>query len=130
MPVRIDGIERTIQFVEEVGTSVVLGTAIEAASLMKELTPVLTGYAMNSWIVTPDKDDVGMVGANTDVVGTGLFAQFGLGQTIYINNGAEYIVPLEYGHSAQAPQGMVAVTLPVVPELAKDQLDDFLKARG
>jgi hypothetical protein len=33
------------------------------------------------------------------------------GQTAYIVNNLPYAVPLEYGHSKQAPQGMVRVTL-------------------
>jgi hypothetical protein len=33
------------------------------------------------------------------------------GQTAYIVNNLPYAIPLEYGHSTQAPQGMVRVTL-------------------
>ncbi|MDH4432935.1 hypothetical protein QEP21_21635, partial [Pseudomonas shirazica] len=34
-----------------------------------------------------------------------------IGQTAYIVNNLIYAVPLEYGHSTQAPKGMVRVTL-------------------
>ncbi len=34
-----------------------------------------------------------------------------IGQTAYIVNNLPYAVPLEYGHSTQAPRGMVRVTL-------------------
>ena len=34
-----------------------------------------------------------------------------IGQTVYIVNNLPYSVPLEYGHSTQAPSGMVRVTL-------------------
>lgn len=34
-----------------------------------------------------------------------------IGQTAYIVNNLPYAVPLEYGHSSQAPSGMVRVTL-------------------
>ncbi|WP_342649092.1 hypothetical protein [Pseudomonas sp. REB1044] len=34
-----------------------------------------------------------------------------IGQTAYIVNNLPYAVPLEYGHSTQAPSGMVRVTL-------------------
>ena len=32
-------------------------------------------------------------------------------KVIYISNNLDYIVPLEYGHSGQAPQGMAAIAL-------------------
>lgn len=34
-----------------------------------------------------------------------------IGQTAYIVNNLSYAIPLEYGHSTQAPRGMVRVTL-------------------
>ena len=34
-----------------------------------------------------------------------------IGQTAYIVNNLSYAIPLEYGHSTQAPAGMVRVTL-------------------
>ncbi|MBM1191530.1 hypothetical protein [Pseudomonas weihenstephanensis] len=37
--------------------------------------------------------------------------QFNAGETAYITNSLPYAVPLEYGHSTQAPSGMVRITL-------------------
>ncbi|MNJ81742.1 hypothetical protein D3C77_807050 [compost metagenome] len=34
-----------------------------------------------------------------------------IGQTAFIVNNLPYAIPLEYGHSSQAPAGMVRVTL-------------------
>ena len=34
-----------------------------------------------------------------------------LGDTAYLVNNLPYAVPLEYGHSSQAPAGMVRVTI-------------------
>jgi nitroimidazol reductase NimA-like FMN-containing flavoprotein (pyridoxamine 5'-phosphate oxidase superfamily) len=34
-----------------------------------------------------------------------------IGQTAYLVNNLPYAVPLEYGHSKQAPGGMVRITL-------------------
>ncbi|MCY7264297.1 hypothetical protein [Pseudomonas protegens] len=39
------------------------------------------------------------------------FGQLTAGQTAYIVNNLPYAVPLEYGHSKQAPGGMVRITL-------------------
>jgi hypothetical protein len=37
--------------------------------------------------------------------------QLTIGQTAYIVNNLPYAAPLEYGHSKQAPGGMVRITL-------------------
>lgn len=37
--------------------------------------------------------------------------QFNAGETAYITNSQPYAIPLEYGHSTQAPNGMVRITL-------------------
>lgn len=37
-------------------------------------------------------------------------ASYNLGQTMFLHNNLEYAVPLEYGHSAQAPKGWVRNT--------------------
>lgn len=42
--------------------------------------------------------------------GNRALANFKLGDTIFLYNNVEYIIPLEYGHSKRAPQGMFRVT--------------------
>lgn len=37
--------------------------------------------------------------------------EFNTGETAYITNSLPYAIPLEYGHSTQAPSGMVRITL-------------------
>lgn len=37
--------------------------------------------------------------------------EFNAGETAYITNSLPYAIPLEYGHSTQAPSGMVRITL-------------------
>lgn len=37
--------------------------------------------------------------------------EFPIGETAYITNSLPYAIPLEFGHSTQAPHGMVRVTL-------------------
>ena len=59
---------------------------------IKNRTPVDTGFAKSSWRVEINHDTPGLFQAK-------------------IYNGAWYIALLEYGHSKQAPQGMVRITL-------------------
>ena len=44
----------------------------------------------------------------------------GVGMTIYIANNLPYALPLEYGHSQQAPRGIVRVTIRRLNEIVKD----------
>lgn len=128
MGVNVTGIQATIQFVEKVAESVVIGTAYETASRFQDRTPVDTGFAKNSWIVTTGRDDFGVPGNNDLEARIAIVNRIRLGQTVYINNGAEYIKALENGHSKQAPGGMVRVTLPEVSQIARDQLRDAKRA--
>lgn len=53
-------------------------------------TPVDTGRLRNNWQITP---------------------RVNLGQRLFITNNLPYAKPIEDGHSKQAPQGMVKVTV-------------------
>lgn len=128
MTVKVDGINKTIRFIERTAQSVVVGTALEAESELRNRTPVDTGYAKNSWITTTSPDDAGNPGNNSEAEKLAELKRTKLGYTIYINNGAEYIEALEKGHSDQAPHGMVQVTLPEVPDIAQGQIEDAKRA--
>jgi len=128
MGVKVTGIQAEIRFVEEVSESVVIGTAYEVAGKFQGRTPVDTGFARNSWIVTTSPDDFGTLGNNSIEARIALVNQIKLGQDIYINNGAEYISALEHGHSSQAPAGMVSVTKPEIPGIADRQIKDAERA--
>lgn len=81
-------------------------------------TPVDTGRARGNWfpsINSPsnaldenakDKSGSAAIGALSGVV-----AGAKLGDTIWMTNNLPYILPLENGHSKQAPQGMVDINL-------------------
>jgi len=82
-------------------------------------TPVDTGRARASWrigIGAPDLscEPPGSHGSGIPIGQTaklkGLTLQDLARAPIYITNSVEYIVPLEYGHSKQAPSGMVRLT--------------------
>lgn len=86
--------------------------ALEADAGVREKTPVDTGFAQNSWFA-----EVGDGATQDDNGGSGgpraaeAVAQSGAFDAITIANGAEYIGVLENGHSKQAPNGMVDVTI-------------------
>lgn len=80
-------------------------------------TPVDTGRARGGWQVTINfvsNEDTGIKDKNgSATVEAGVGALNGLKpfSVVYVNNNVEYIIPLEEGHSKQAPQGMIALTL-------------------
>ncbi len=49
-------------------------------------------------------------GNSTISKGGTTLARFKLGDTIFLYNNVEYIIPLEYGHSKQAPSGMFRIS--------------------
>ncbi|WP_217190675.1 hypothetical protein [Pseudomonas shirazica] len=46
-----------------------------------------------------------------------------IGQTAYIVNNLPYAIPLEYGHSAQSPSGMVRVTMANFQRIVKEAME-------
>ncbi len=82
-------------------------------------TPVDTGRARGNWQVGIDEipsgelDTKDLSGAGAEVTGSEALAGLipGAYQIVYVANNLVYIVPLENGHSGQAPQGMLALTI-------------------
>jgi hypothetical protein len=77
-------------------------------------TPVKTGYARGSWHVrqdgpVPEPGRVDIDGGATIAAAAAVIASTPLGQPLWFVNGAEYTIMLEYGHSGQAPAGMVRI---------------------
>jgi len=80
-------------------------------------TPVDTGYARGNWQTSLDSFPEGAIdrkdksGRETIAAGQRVISGLNkIGQVIYITNNVPYILPLENGHSGQAPAGMVAIT--------------------
>ena len=76
-----------------------------------ERTPVDTGRARASWNISEEY-------ANTSVQPEGEYGpppppvgKITGKKPVHISNNLEYIVPLEYGHSQQAPNGMAAIAV-------------------
>jgi len=96
---------------------VVRRTALELQTSMVQLSPVDTGRFRNNWncgigvvvqttTETTDREGTGALGRTAEALGS-----WKPGQTIYLTNSLPYAKPLEYGHSSQAPSGMVRLTV-------------------
>jgi len=99
--------------------------AFEALSRIVLRTPIDTGRARGNWNVGVGNPDHGVNLVGFDKAGTGtinrgqaVLAAAAPDQTLYITNSLPYILPLEHGHSGQAPAGMVMVTLAELHHLA------------
>lgn len=90
-----------------------------AMDLLRSLvlkSPVDTGRFRGNWQVqyTLQPRTLGVVdraGTTTIATATQDLSYLRLGETIYLVNHLPYAVPLEYGHSKQAPVGMVRLTV-------------------
>lgn len=90
---------------------------LEALRRLVMKTPVDTGRARGNWQVTIGDPAMNQL-ETTDKNGAGTIAQ-GLAaishlpgyQVVWISNNVDYIEALEHGHSKQAPQGMLALTV-------------------
>lgn len=98
---------------------VVSGVVFSLGSKMIDATPVLTGRARGNWLVSMDGlkkdktaafDKSGALSKNRLAVSLDGFSTRKT-KMIWFTNTLEYIIPLEYGHSAKSPEGMVRATL-------------------
>ena len=80
----------------------------EAGNRIIARTPVDTGFARAGWFPTVNGQPGLGQGA---VVAEVSFSGLKIGDRLGLASNVEYIVGLEYGHSAQAPEGMVRVTV-------------------
>lgn len=90
---------------------------IELGNSLIRMSPVDTGRFRGNWqfsISTPASGTIAQVdpnGAATSAqIADGSIA-FKAGETAFIVNNLPYSIPLEFGHSDQAPAGMVRVTV-------------------
>lgn len=106
---------------------VVRGIALALLSGFVRRTPVLTGRARGNWFVQEDTGErtastADKSGGATIANGATLIAKFKVGGKLYLLNHLPYINKLEYGHSQQAPSGMVRITL--------EELNQYLEAEA
>lgn len=91
--------------------------SLEALSFVIQMSPVLSGRFKGNWqaqigsyptdsLLRTDKSGQITIGQVSAVVQT-----FTSGSVLYMVNNVSYARALEYGHSKQAPEGMVRVTV-------------------
>lgn len=85
--------------------------SMELVEKVMERTPYKTGHARASWWAALNDPAGVSSGSTTAAAATLALAGAKWGDVVYINNNAAYINALEYGHSKQAPNGMVRITL-------------------
>lgn len=125
--------DRAKALVAERIDEVMRGTALELQSRIMQRTPVDTGRARANWNATTGSanttTDLGATEADVPAKqqeGSELIRVTGFanGEHLFLANGLPYIESLENGSSAQAPSGMVALTIeeltPVVEQLARE----------
>ena len=111
--------------------------ALEIASRIISRTPVDTGEARANWNIGLQANDTD-TSHEPDPTGQSAvtrahenLAVMTSNQTqIFITNALPYINRLEHGHSGQAPNGMVQVTLAEFPDFAKAKLLARLGGKG
>lgn len=80
-------------------------------------SPVDTGRFRANWVTSYGNPsyrttaEVDRSGQGAILRGQSTIRRTPAGETIYILNSLPYAIPLEYGHSKQAPAGMVRVTV-------------------
>lgn len=90
---------------------------IEIGASVIRMSPVDTGRFRGNWqfsIGAPEQGQLDRLDKNGSAATVELVngaIQFKAGDTAYIVNNLPYAIPLEYGHSDQAPGGMVRITL-------------------
>jgi hypothetical protein len=85
------------------------------------------GRFRGNWQVTIGSVPAGPVdlidanGGPTIARGAAELAGFKAGPTIYLTNNVPYAIPLEYGHSTQAPAGVVRITVAEFQQIVEEQ---------
>lgn len=92
--------------------------ALEVLAGVVGMTPVDTGRARGNWQTTigtkPASSVLGWQGRDPVSDGISVLQKLPPFPLVWITNNVVYIVPLEEGHSKQAPTGMVSVTLAAI----------------
>ncbi len=109
-------------FAEEIGSlrDAVEYIGIQAIRRVDMRSPVDTGRFRANWTIsigepssaiTPVEDKTGSTTVAGNVAALAEYPKDGKFPVIYLQNNLPYAERLEFGHSAQAPSGMVAITV-------------------
>lgn len=114
-----EALNRAAKELEADIADIVRVTAFKIERKCVERTPVDTGRARASWNISEEYADLkvapegnhGMPPPSSGGVKGGAVGGISGKKPIFISNNLEYIVPLEFGHSKQAPNGMAALAI-------------------
>lgn len=110
-------LDRFSRAVPEQATLIQRRISLDALRRLVLKTPVDTGRARGGWQTGIGVSPTGQTrtldrgGGSTILKGAQVLKDLPPFQVVYLRNNVVYIGALEEGHSQQAPQGMVAVTL-------------------
>lgn len=109
-------------------TKVVRRASVDALGRLSLRSPVDTGRFRGNWVagvnVVGVSDDVpDKTGADTMQKGEEVIMTAVAKDTVYLTNNLPYAKSLEYGSSAQAPAGMVGITIAEWPGIVEDAVD-------
>lgn len=114
----LEGVGAELRKIDDAADRLMKAVVIETLKRLVLKTPVDTGRARANWGLhralveaTADEEAKDPTGQATINIGFQDAKRFRVGDTVYIVNGLDYIPALEDGHSGQAPQGMVKVTV-------------------
>lgn len=116
--------EQTKEAIDDVFREVV----IEIGTSVIRLSPVDTGRFKGNWQFTvgaPSNqsiDTFDKAGHETIATLVSEVSKLEAGQVAYIVNNLVYGIPLEYGHSDQAPAGMVQITLARFQQIVEEAI--------
>jgi hypothetical protein len=106
---------------EEEALLIIRKITLELDQAVVLATPVDTGRARGNWYPSINAPSTAVDFGASDKSGSqaisaaqGVIASMRLGDTVWLTNNLPYILPLENGHSKQAPQGMVDINLEAI----------------
>jgi hypothetical protein len=108
-------------------------TVIQIGSTVIRLSPVDTGRFRGNWQMTIDQpastslDNYDKEGHETIARLVADAQHLSFGQTAFVVNNLIYAIPLEYGHSSQAPTGMVAITLELFEQIVNEAVREVTR---
>jgi len=107
--------------------TVVKRSTLDLCNSIIMATPVDTGIARGGWLPSIDAPASGQGekdrGGGKTLARVNAMVDQAPGNVFFLTNNVPYIRPLEYGHSAQAPQGMVRLAVQQFPEAIRRAIE-------
>lgn len=127
----VEQLEGFADYAKEMADQIFKSVVIQVGASVINLSPVDTGRFLANWQFSIDSVSGASID-DTDQMGDETLARFvsevgplTYGQTAYIYNNLVYGPSLEYGHSRQAPRGMVRITLARFQEIVNQAVREI-----